>query len=118
VKANPTPPEMTVEGWRRLRAERRRSAPRHPTRARAAARRVVPLRPEPCDHLHDTTTRYDHAHKQLSFLLVCHVCGTEKLIDAIPYEPSFNPNPTTESAGGTVHRPAVRRHQRPLPRAA
>jgi hypothetical protein len=43
----------------------------------------------PCDHLHDATTRYDHAQKLLTFLLVCPVCGTEKVVDAQYYEPRF-----------------------------
>ena len=118
VNAGPLPAKMTVDQWRRLRSERRRSAPPGSPRLRATARRVVPLRPEPCDHLHDTTTRYDHARKQLRFLLVCHVCGTEKLIETIPYQPRYKPNPTPDSAGATVHRLPVRRHGRPIRRAA
>jgi hypothetical protein len=42
-----------------------------------------------CDHLHDTTSRYDHAEKKLTFLLVCHACETEKVIVTLPYEPRF-----------------------------
>ena len=41
----------------------------------------------PCEHLCETTTRYDHAEKELSFLLVCAVCGTEDLVETIRYEP-------------------------------
>ena len=40
-----------------------------------------------CDHLHDSTSRYDAAEKVLSFLLVCRICGTEKVIEAVEYEP-------------------------------
>jgi hypothetical protein len=42
-----------------------------------------------CEHLCGTTTRYDHAEKELSFLLVCAVCGTQELIETIAYEPRF-----------------------------
>lgn len=44
-----------------------------------------------------TTTRYDREAKQLDFLMVCAVCGTEKLVESISYEPRFQPN------GATVH---------------
>jgi hypothetical protein len=44
-----------------------------------------------CDHLHDTTSRYDHARKHLTFLLVCEACGTEKVVVTLPYEPRFEP---------------------------
>ena len=40
-----------------------------------------------CDHLHDSTSRYDAAEKVLSFLLVCRICGTEKVVEAVEYEP-------------------------------
>jgi hypothetical protein len=113
------PTEMTIEDWRRLRSERRRSAS---SRRRGAARRVVPLRPDPCEHLHDTTTRYDHDSKQLSFLQVCHACGTEKMVETISYEPRFKPHPAPQaadgSAGATIHQPPVHRVPRPLRRAA
>jgi hypothetical protein len=112
------PPEMTIEDWRRLRSERRRSARGRSSRLRAAAGRVVPLRPEPCDHLHDQTSRYDPVNKQLSFLLVCNVCGTEKLVETRPYEPRFQPHPGTEPAGGTVHQLPVRTDRQPTRRAA
>jgi exodeoxyribonuclease-3 len=49
---------------------------------------VVPLRPVACDHLHDTTTHYDHDLKLLHFLLVCRVCGTEKLIETSGFRPA------------------------------
>ena len=42
-----------------------------------------------CGHLHDTTTRYDHERKLLSFLLVCPVCGTERVLETQRYEPRF-----------------------------
>jgi hypothetical protein len=96
------PPEMTVDQWRRMLAERRQSRSNRSSRLRVTARRVVPLRPVQCDHLHDTTSRYDHEHKQLSFLLVCSICGTEKLVETIPYEPHFEPH----SAPSTARRAA------------
>jgi hypothetical protein len=74
------PPDTTIAEWRRQR-----------TRGN-----VVPLRPTPCDHLHDSTTRYDHATKQLTFLLVCPVCGTEKIVETQRYEPRFVPSASDE----------------------
>jgi hypothetical protein len=44
-----------------------------------------------CDHIHDTTTRYDHVHKRLTFLLVCPTCGTERVLETLRYEPRFRP---------------------------
>jgi hypothetical protein len=42
-----------------------------------------------CSHLHDSATRYDHAHKLLSFLLVCPECAIERVVNVVPYEPRF-----------------------------
>lgn len=42
-----------------------------------------------CSHLHDTTTRYDRKSKVLTFLLVCSVCGTQKVVEELRYEPTF-----------------------------
>jgi hypothetical protein len=47
-----------------------------------------------CDHLCDTTSRYDHERKLLTFLLRCPVCGTEKLVERLSYEPRFRPGRT------------------------
>jgi hypothetical protein len=44
-----------------------------------------------CDHLHESTSRYDETHKQLHFLLVCPVCKTERLVDTLDYEPRYEP---------------------------
>jgi hypothetical protein len=44
-----------------------------------------------CGHVHDTTTRYDRARKQLSFLLVCPECGTERVLETVDYAPRFQP---------------------------
>jgi hypothetical protein len=94
------PAELTVDEWRRQ---------RRPRVLRLAA----------CDHIHDATSRYDHARKQLTFLLVCPVCGTEKVVDTIAYEPHFTPRaPQEESGGATIHQLPVRRHDQPLRRAA
>jgi hypothetical protein len=45
--------------------------------------------PHGCDHLHDTTSRYNPGEKLLTFLLVCPVCGTEKIVETLRYEPRF-----------------------------
>jgi hypothetical protein len=52
--------------------------------------------PRPCGHVHDTTTRYDHDQRLLTFLLVCPTCGTEKVIETQRYEPHFVPYAGTE----------------------
>ena len=70
------PAGMTLSEWRRMRTKGN----------------VVPLRPEPCEHLHETTTRYDQARKQLAFLLVCPVCHTERVVETQHYEPGFKPH--------------------------
>ena len=93
------PGELTIDEWRR---QRRPSSP-----ASAA-----------CDHLHDSTSRYDHERKQLTFLLVCPECGTEKVVDSIPYEPRYTPQAQPEPAGATIHQLPVRRHGQPVRRAA
>jgi hypothetical protein len=64
------PPEMTIEQWR--------------------GRGSVEL--AACQHLHEATTRYDSVAKLLSFLLVCPVCGTERVIETQAYEPRFVPS--------------------------
>ena len=46
-------------------------------------------RPRGCDHLHESTSRYDQAEKQLHFLLVCPVCKTERVVDTVDYEPRY-----------------------------
>ena len=71
-----------------------------------------------CDHLHDSTSRYDRETKQLTFLLVCPVCRTERVVDSIPYEPHFKPHEAPQPGGATIHQLPVRRSARPLRRAA
>jgi hypothetical protein len=88
------PADMTIREWR---ARRSTPALRRSSRALTAVRRLVSRREVRCDHLHDTTTRYDRAAKRLDFLLVCAVCKTEKLIHSVEYEPRFEPT------GATVH---------------
>jgi hypothetical protein len=79
---------------------------------------VVPLRPVPCDHLHDQTSCYDSVQKQLSFMLVCNVCGTEKVVETLPYEPRFQPHPASQPAGATVDHLHVPKEPLPARRAA
>jgi hypothetical protein len=103
--------DMTAEHWRRRRSARPRPARRRSARLFAAARRLVPLRPVPCDHLHDTTTRYDSVEKLLSFLLPARLSRLrhgEARRD--PAAPRFNPHPAPErpAAGATVHHLPVR----------
>jgi len=75
-----TPPEMTIEQWR-------------------SRRRV------PCHHLHDTTTRYDCVAEVLSFLLVCTVCGTARVVETGATSRASSPAPTTGAAprSATAH---------------
>jgi hypothetical protein len=74
------PEGMTIEEWRK-----------HP-------RRRQPAPAQPCGHLHDTTTRYDHKRKLLTFVLICPVCETEKVIETQHYEPRFVPTAAPEQA--------------------
>ena len=94
------PGDMTVAEWRTERRHRR------------------PASTQPCGHMHDTTTRYDHDRKLLHFLLICPTCGTEKLIETQPYEPHFTPHATPEPAGAKIYQLPVRRPAQPLRRAA
>jgi hypothetical protein len=74
--------------------------------------------PASCDHLHESTSRYDRAAKLLTFLLVCPVCQTEKVVEAHPYEPRFQPHAATQPAGATVHQLPVRKSTLPARQAA
>jgi hypothetical protein len=42
-----------------------------------------------CDHLYDSTSRYDAARKLLTFLLVCPVCEIEEIVQTMEYAPRF-----------------------------
>jgi hypothetical protein len=115
------PPDMTIAEWRRQRASRQRRYRRLTGRSAAAAR-PVPLPTARCDHLHDSTTRYDHDQKLLVFLLVCPVCGTEKVVESRHYEPRFDPTPASHradsSAAASIHHLPGRRSERSMRRAA
>ena len=120
---DPTTRGKTIPSGRPARPARRRSALNRPagngsSGAPATVRQLVPDRSEPCDHLHDTTSRYDHSEKVLSFLLVCPVCKTEKLIHKLDYEPRFEPNGGQEPAGATVHQLRPHQPDQPVRRAA
>jgi hypothetical protein len=110
------PTDMTVADWRRMAARRR--ARRRSSRGASEAGEVVTLRPRPCDHIHEQTSRYDPVEKQLAFLQFCPVCRIEKVVDVQRYEPRFEPHAPAPSAGASVHRLPVRRHEEPAPRAA
>lgn len=71
-----------------------------------------------CDHLHESTSRYDRAAKVLTFLLVCPVCQTERVVETQDYEPRFQPHAASQPAGATVHQLPVRRSPRPARQAA
>jgi hypothetical protein len=109
------PPDMTLAQWRRLRSSRPRTKRRSSARRSAAA-----LTATWCGHLHHSTTRYDHDQKVLTFLLVCAVCGTERVMETQHYEPRFEPSPASEvaDAGATIQELPVRRDERPMRRAA
>jgi hypothetical protein len=100
---NAAPPEIAE--WRRQRSPRRTRRQR--ARAFAAASRVAAPRAPRCEHLHDSTTRYDHDRKLLSFLLVCPVCDNERVMETRHYEPRFQPGPPSPlpdgSAGATIY---------------
>jgi hypothetical protein len=93
------PGELTIDEWRRQKRPNGTGSVR-------------------CDHLHDSTSRYDHEAKRLTFLLVCPVCRTERVVDSIPYEPKFTPHEAPQPGGATIHQLPVRRSARPLRRAA
>ena len=56
-----------------------------------------------CDHLHDTTSRYDAAEKLLTFLRVCRTCGIEQVVETFEYEPR-----PMWAAGGSLRTTAKR----------
>jgi hypothetical protein len=87
------PPDMTVAEWRTLLASRQPAKRRRRALGLRRRGKVVELRrasaeeTDPCGHLHETTTRYDHERKLLTFLAVCRICGTERVIETQHYEP-------------------------------
>jgi hypothetical protein len=104
------PPGMTIAQWRRERSPRPRPKRRHSARLLAGAARLVSRPAAQCDHLHDSTTRYDRDRKVLTFLLVCPVCHTEKVVETQRYEPRFEPS--------SVRPLIVRADERPMRIAA
>jgi hypothetical protein len=42
-----------------------------------------------CDHLFDTTSRYDRQRKLLTFVLFCPACETETVVETLRYAPAF-----------------------------
>jgi hypothetical protein len=46
-----------------------------------------------CEHMFDTTSRYETATKLLTFLLVCPVCRSEQVVETLEYEPNFVQRP-------------------------
>ena len=71
-----------------------------------------------CEHIHDTTSRYDPFEQLLTFLLVCPVCGTKRVIETLHYAPRFQPLPHSGPTEANVHRLPSRTHGRPERRAA
>jgi len=71
-----------------------------------------------CQHLHDTTSRYDPVERLLTFLLVCPVCGTERAMRTVRYEPRFEPDPDLGSAPRNVRQFPMRDFAEPARRAA
>jgi hypothetical protein len=116
------PPDMTVAQWRRWRSATLRAERRNRRRSPTVASGLSSVPAASCDHLHDSTTRYDHDRKLLTFLLVCPVCGTERVMETQHYEPGFQPGlvgePGNAPAGTTVHALPGRRHEVPTRRAA
>ena len=56
-----------------------------------------------CDHLHDSTSRYDAAEKVMALLLVCPTCGIERVVETLEYEP----RPVWTNAGTAPRQLAV-----------
>jgi hypothetical protein len=42
-----------------------------------------------CNHLFDTTSRYDREHRLLTFVLFCPSCETETVVETLRYAPAF-----------------------------
>jgi hypothetical protein len=65
-----------------------------------------------CEHVHETTTRYDHEANVLEFFLFCPVCRTSRVVCTLDYEPRFEPitaavQPLRPRAAGGVQRHAA-----------
>ena len=90
------PPDMTIAQWRRLLASRRGPKRQHlrtwlARRSEAARSWRRAEGQDPCSHIHETTTRYDHERKLLTFLAVCRSCGIERVVETLRYEPRYDP---------------------------
>jgi hypothetical protein len=91
------PPDMTIVEWRKLLASRQPAKRRRRPLGLGRRGKLVPLRPataeeqDSCEHLHETTTRYDHERRLLTFLQVCSTCGVEKVVETQPYQPRYEP---------------------------
>jgi hypothetical protein len=62
-----------------------------------------------CDHLHDSASRDDAAERVLALLLVCCICGSERIVETLEYEPrpvrtSPGPAPRTLLMGSSIPR--------------
>ena len=53
-----------------------------------------------CDHLYDSTSRYDAGSKLLTLMLVCPVCRIEEIVQTLDYEPNFVPRVGIGAAAG------------------
>ena len=91
------PPDMTIAGWHELLASRTPAKRRRRLLGRGRRSKVVAPRQaaaeqaDSCDHLHETTTHYDHERRLLTFLSVCRTCGTEKVVETRRYQPRYEP---------------------------
>ena len=116
------PDGMIVEEGGRSRPSRGRTKRENADRGLAAARPNAGPRRAPCDHMHESTTRYDRHEKRLTFLLFCPTCGIEKVVETLHYQPRFEPHPAPlpahESVTSNVHQLPGRGHEPPLRRAA
>ena len=56
-----------------------------------------------CEHLNNSTSRYDAAEKVMTLLLVCPTCGIERVVETLEYEP----RPVWTSTGAVPHKLAA-----------
>jgi hypothetical protein len=53
-----------------------------------------------CDHLFDTTSRYDRERRRLTFVLFCPTCETETVVETLRYAPAFKRHDGLSDHGG------------------
>jgi hypothetical protein len=53
-----------------------------------------------CDHLFDTTSRYDRQRRRLTFVLFCPTCETETVVETLRYAPAFKRHDEWSDRGG------------------